>query len=78
MPPRCRFVPSCSEYAAEAIETHGTMHGGRLALLRICRCHPFHPGGFDPVPQSKNHSMEHGDTSCTAHRNPPSFDQSKS
>ena len=78
MPPRCRFVPSCSEYAAEAIETHGTMHGGRLALLRICRCHPFHPGGFDPVPQSKNQSMEPGDTTCTAHRNSPSFDQSKS
>lgn len=46
----CRFVPSCSVYAEEAIRRHGAAQGARLALLRILRCHPFHSGGFDPVP----------------------------
>ncbi|MQM30845.1 MAG: membrane protein insertion efficiency factor YidD [Candidatus Accumulibacter phosphatis] len=47
---RCRFFPSCSEYAAEAVEKHGAGKGARLALQRIFRCHPWNPGGFDPVP----------------------------
>ncbi|EKQ70132.1 hypothetical protein OsccyDRAFT_0403 [Leptolyngbyaceae cyanobacterium JSC-12] len=49
-PPRCRFQPTCSQYAIDAIANHGILKGSWLATLRICRCHPFHPGGYDPVP----------------------------
>ncbi len=48
--PRCRFYPSCSHYAIEAIESHGALRGSWMSAKRICRCHPFNPGGFDPVP----------------------------
>jgi uncharacterized protein len=47
---RCRFLPTCSHYAIESLQTHGALKGGWLTLLRLGRCHPLHPGGFDPVP----------------------------
>jgi len=48
--PSCRFYPSCSTYARLALKKHGMMKGGILSLTRILRCHPLHPGGYDPVP----------------------------
>ena len=50
LPPSCRFHPSCSQYALEAVTRHGALKGSWLAVRRLARCHPFNAGGFDPVP----------------------------
>ncbi|MBI4829831.1 MAG: membrane protein insertion efficiency factor YidD [Nitrospinae bacterium] len=50
LPPACRYHPSCSAYAMQAVNKHGVIHGGGLAAWRLLRCTPFHEGGFDPVP----------------------------
>ncbi|MDA8218094.1 MAG: membrane protein insertion efficiency factor YidD [Dehalococcoidales bacterium] len=49
-PPSCRFYPTCSHYAYEAVDRYGAVQGGWMAVKRVVRCNPFHPGGYDPVP----------------------------
>jgi putative membrane protein insertion efficiency factor len=56
LPGSCRFVPTCSAYAQDAIERHGTWKGTALTVLRLLKCHPFHPGGYDPVPDPMDNS----------------------
>ena len=55
LPPACRFHPTCSEYAAEAVALHGVLRGGALAVRRLLRCGPWNRGGFDPVPATLRH-----------------------
>lgn len=62
----CRFHPSCSAYALEALRLHGFWRGGGMAVWRILRCHPFHPGGYDPVRGSGNEEPHHSCDNSTA------------
>ena len=50
----CRFYPTCSDYALEALDRHGAARGSLLAAKRLCKCHPYHPGGYDPVPEAQH------------------------
>lgn len=54
--PSCRFIPTCSDYAIEAVGEHGIFRGAWLAIYRLCRCHPWHEGGLDPVPSVDTHA----------------------
>jgi putative membrane protein insertion efficiency factor len=62
LPPACKYVPSCSEYALEALRTHGALRGGWLAVWRVAHCNPFMPGGYDPVPEPHRHHAQ-----CCSH-----------
>jgi len=64
LPPACRYVPTCSEYAMEAVELHGALLGGVKAAWRVLRCHPFAKGGYDPVVREQ--AVVHG-SACTYH-----------
>ena len=57
LPPACRYVPSCSEYAMEAVDRYGVLRGGLMALWRVLRCHPFVRGGYDPVVRLNNYGV---------------------
>jgi uncharacterized protein len=58
-PPSCRFYPTCSSYSLEAVKRFGALKGGYLAVKRILKCHPFHPGGVDPVPDNWSKKGSH-------------------
>lgn len=64
----CRFYPSCSAYAVEALEAHGFVRGSYLALRRLLRCHPWHPGGYDPIPCRHGHDHREPESQTQAYR----------
>lgn len=71
LPPTCRFEPSCSTYGLRALQTHGALHGFWLTVARVARCHPFHPGGYDPVPAPRLRSARTGREASGADRTTP-------
>ncbi|MBA3581456.1 MAG: membrane protein insertion efficiency factor YidD [Gammaproteobacteria bacterium] len=62
LPQACRFYPSCSQYVQEAVECHGIWRGGLLGIKRLCSCHPWHVGGFDPVPEKATNAQDQQET----------------
>lgn len=58
LPSSCRYTPTCSEFAVEALQRHGALSGGWMAIKRIGRCHPWHKGGYDPVPDNTKQSIQ--------------------
>ena len=71
LPPRCRFYPSCSSYAVQALTLHGPLRGSWLTLRRVLRCQPFNAGGVDPVPDAAEHRRAAGPPASTASRGAP-------
>lgn len=69
--PTCRFHPTCSRYAHDAILTHGALRGGAMAVVRVAKCHPFHPGGFDPVPPPRDAAPAADATAADPFATPP-------
>ncbi len=65
--PSCRFYPTCSNYAMDAIREHGALKGAMLAAVRLAKCHPWHPGGFDPVPGKNNRHDDSTACNCRHH-----------
>ena len=70
-PPVCRFVPTCSEYALIAFRRHGFVVGGWYTLIRLLKCHPFHPGGFNDVPEKRNRKQMDSETEEKMRRSYP-------
>ena len=71
-PPSCRYVPTCSEYAMEAVERYGALRGGLMALWRLLRCHPFAHGGYDPVVKHNPHAFDFAQAKLHAEHTPKS------
>lgn len=76
-PPSCRFYPTCSQYALEAIEVHGVLKGSLLAAIRIGKCHPFHPGGIDPVPPAKEQKTAGSERAAASSSQEPELIQNR-
>ncbi|MDV3123388.1 membrane protein insertion efficiency factor YidD [Mycobacterium sp. 21AC1] len=64
--PTCRFMPTCSQYAVDALTEYGLVYGGWLAMVRLLKCGPWHRGGWDPIPERRTHTHERGDSGETA------------